>query len=603
MNFLCCIRRDLCSDYPQMLQESKIFLRVVKSYRLTKGKDFSTSYHKAESDLTSEMVVSGSWRQKKFKPYNLDALGVPPGGGHLHPLLRVRGEFRQIFLEMGFTEMPTNNFTENSFWNFDALFQPQQHPARDAHDTFFVSSPRCSSHFPPEYLQKVKQIHSKGGYGSQGYGYDWKLEEAEKNLLRTHTTAVSARMLYLLAREGFTPSKYFSIDRVFRNETLDATHLAEFHQVEGVIADHNLTLGDLIGTLYEFFSKLGITQLQFKPAYNPYTEPSMEVFCYHMGLGKWIEVGNSGIFRPEMLLPMGLPEDVNVIAWGLSLERPTMIKYGLNNIRDLVGAKVNLQMVYDSPLCRLDKNEKSTAELQKQELRWDSIHLQLQALQTELQSLRLRYEKSKSYSQAPDKDLDFVILSDPRHPPYSLVVLLKLLLNTYRVEISEHIHSSVSDISSELRSLFKGVGNNEGAGCCIKVTLIWKMIGKDPLLTLSPVSNNNIVGEVNVARYLSRLLEQSPSPLVVYESQGELYASQVDMWLDCIYKSVIRGENKSALPAITAVLTTQCWLLGNSVSLADICLWSSLKQNPYLIASNSKLKKWYESCCKHAWFV
>lgn len=119
----------------------------------------------------------------------------------------------------------------------------------------------------------------------------------------------------------FKPVKYFSIDRVFRNETLDATHLAEFHQIEGVVANYNLTLGDLIGTLYEFFKKLGITQLKFKPAYNPYTEPSMEIFCYHEGLKKWIEIGNSGMFRPEMLLPMGLPEDVNVIAWGLSLER------------------------------------------------------------------------------------------------------------------------------------------------------------------------------------------------------------------------------------------------------------------------------------------
>lgn len=119
----------------------------------------------------------------------------------------------------------------------------------------------------------------------------------------------------------FEPQKYFSIDRVFRNETLDATHLAEFHQVEGVIADYDLTLGDLIGTLHEFFSKLGITKLKFKPAYNPYTEPSMEIFCFHEGLGKLIEIGNSGMFRPEMLLPMGLPENVNVIAWGLSLER------------------------------------------------------------------------------------------------------------------------------------------------------------------------------------------------------------------------------------------------------------------------------------------
>ncbi|KAF1594679.1 UNVERIFIED_CONTAM: Phenylalanine--tRNA ligase alpha subunit, partial [Eudyptes pachyrhynchus] len=224
-----------------------------------------------------------------------------------------------------FTEMPTDNFVESSFWNFDALFQPQQHPARDQHDTFFLQDPAEAPELPAGYTAKVKKVHSQGGYGSQGYKYEWRLEEARRNLLRTHTTSASARMLYQLARqEKFSPVKYFSIDRVFRNESLDATHLAEFHQVEGVVADRGLTLGHLMGTLRQFFTKLGtggtgggdarglgtpqgpphsplspgITQLRFKPAYNPYTEPSMEVFSYHKGLKKWVEVGNSGVFRP-----------------------------------------------------------------------------------------------------------------------------------------------------------------------------------------------------------------------------------------------------------------------------------------------------------------
>ena len=295
---------------------------VVKVYRLSKGPNFGLKIEKAETELTPEMIASGSWKTAKFKPYNFDAMGIQPPAGHLHPLLKVRAEYRQIFLEMGFSEMPTNNFIESSFWNFDALFQPQQHPARDAHDTFFIADPAEATEFPSEYLERVKKVHSVGGFGSQGYGYDWKLDDAKKNLLRTHTTAVSARMLYKLAQEGeFKPQKYFSIDRVFRNETLDATHLAEFHQIEGVVADFGLTLGDLIGVLYQFFRKLGIEKLRFKPAYNPYTEPSMEIFSYHEGLKKWVEIGNSGIFRPEMLLPMGIPEGVNVIAWGLSLER------------------------------------------------------------------------------------------------------------------------------------------------------------------------------------------------------------------------------------------------------------------------------------------
>jgi phenylalanyl-tRNA synthetase alpha chain len=257
---------------------------------------------------------------------------------------------------MGFTEMPTNNFVESSFWNFDALFQPQQHPARDAHDTFFVSDPAEAHEFPMDYLEKVKTVHSVGGYGSQGYKYDWKLKEAAKNIMRTHTTGVSARMLYQLAQqEQFKPAKYFSIDRVFRNEALDATHLAEFHQIEGLVADYGLTLGNMMGIIEQFFKKCGIKKIRFKPAFNPYTEPSMEIFSYHDGLHKWVEVGNSGVFRPEMLLPMGLPPDVSVIAWGLSLERPTMIKYGIQNIRDLFGPKINLHRVYTNPLCRLDK--------------------------------------------------------------------------------------------------------------------------------------------------------------------------------------------------------------------------------------------------------
>lgn len=136
---------------------------------------------------------------------------------------------------------------------------------------------------------------------------------------------------------------------------MDATHLAEFHQVEGLIADVDLTLGHLIGFLDIFFKKLGVEDLRFKPTYNPYTEPSLEVFSYHKGLKKWVEVGNSGMFRPEMLEPMGLPKNVRVIAWGLSLERPTMIRYGIDNIRELLGHKVDLEMISKSPICRLDK--------------------------------------------------------------------------------------------------------------------------------------------------------------------------------------------------------------------------------------------------------
>lgn len=254
--------------------------------------------------------------------------------------------------------MPTQSFVESGFWCFDALFVPQQHPARDLQDTFYLSDPSHSLPPKEDYYNRVKTVHTEGGYGSIGYRAPWQPEESSKLLLRTHTTASSAHMLYKLAAkcrgetvdsddkefshggaatskandniaakdDGFRPAKLFSIDRVFRNETMDATHLAEFHQVEGVVADRNLTLADLIGFMRVFFGKMGIEQVRFKPAYNPYTEPSLEIFAFHPMLNKWVEVGNSGMFRPEMLEPMGFPKDVRVHGWGLSLERPTMIR-------------------------------------------------------------------------------------------------------------------------------------------------------------------------------------------------------------------------------------------------------------------------------------
>ncbi|XP_023521081.1 phenylalanine--tRNA ligase alpha subunit, cytoplasmic-like [Cucurbita pepo subsp. pepo] len=346
--------KEIHDDDVKALKARKLIVsQTWKGYSVKKGPSYAPRRKKAATDLTRENLQRGDWRELEFKEYNFNAKGQPLECGHLHPLLKVRQQLKNIFRQMGFEEMPTNNFVESSFWNFDALFQPQQHPARDAHDTFFLQAPSSTKELPEDYVERVKQVHENGGYGSKGYGYDWKREEANKNLLRTHTTAVSSRMLYLLARKPFAPKKYFSIDRVFRNEAVDRTHLAEFHQIEGLICDRGLTLGDLIGVLYDFFSRLGMSKLRFKPAYNPYTEPSMEIFSYHEGFKKWVEVGNSGMFRPEMLRPMGLPEDVRVIAWGLSLERPTMILYGVDNIRDLFGHKVDLGLMKKNPICRL----------------------------------------------------------------------------------------------------------------------------------------------------------------------------------------------------------------------------------------------------------
>ncbi|KAL1890412.1 Phenylalanyl-tRNA synthetase, beta subunit, cytoplasmic [Sporothrix stenoceras] len=355
----------------ELRKRKLVRLQKVINFRVRKAEKFALEMVREETDLTADMLASGAWKTATFKPYNFEALGADQNAGALHPLNKVRHEFRQIFFEMGFEEMPTDKFVESGFWNFDTLFVPQQHPARDLQDTFYISDPARAD--PPratdaddkkdykEYWDNVRQVHETGKYDSIGYRYPWSPEESLKLVLRTHTTAISSAMLHrLAAKKGPDgrppPARYFSIDRVFRNESVDATHLAEFHQVEGVIADYGLTLGGLMEFMEIFFGKMGLEDLKFKPAYNPYTEPSMEIFSYHKGLGKLVEIGNSGMFRPEMLEAMGLPRDMRVYGWGLSLERPTMIKYGISNIRELLGHKVDLNFIKKNPAVRLDKN-------------------------------------------------------------------------------------------------------------------------------------------------------------------------------------------------------------------------------------------------------
>jgi len=343
-----------------LLKRKTIKLAVTKYYKISKGPKFALTLPKLATDLTHDMIMKGTWATTEFKKYNFNALGKEIDLGNLHPLMKVRSQFKDVLLEMGFEEMPTNQYVESAFWNFDTLFQPQSHPARDSHDTFFIKDPATAEIPDKEYWENVRNAHEKGGYGSIGWRYPWQDEEAQKNLLRTHTTAVSAKMLYKLAKETketgeFKPKKYFSIDRVFRNETLDATHLAEFHQVEGLIADRGLGFAHLKTVISVFFKKIGLEKIKFKPAYNPYTEPSAEIFAFHPILNRWVEIGNSGVFRPEMLGPMGLPSDVSVIAWGLSLERPTMINYNIGNIRDLFGHSVSVKEIRANPICCFQK--------------------------------------------------------------------------------------------------------------------------------------------------------------------------------------------------------------------------------------------------------
>ncbi|XQJ29619.1 phenylalanyl-tRNA synthetase alpha chain, putative [Leishmania guyanensis] len=331
-------------------------MEAKKVFVYTKGLSYAVERAaKAVGDLTREMLADSSWKERQFKEYNFSAQGAEVGGGALHPLLKVRQEFREILMELGFQEMSTQHWAEVSFWNFDSLFIPQQHPARDLQDTFFLSKPETSNVSDLEYVERVKAQHE------ESFRTPWKLEEASRNVLRTHTTGSSAFVLKNLAKcakrgpDGklhFTPGRYYSIDRVFRNEEMDRTHLCEFHQVEGCVIDRDISLAKMMHTFDSFFRRIGVSQLRFKPAFNPYTEPSMEIFGFHTGLNKWIEVGNSGLFRPELLRPMGFEDDVAVMAWGLSLERPTMIKYGINNIHELFGHRVDIRSIKRAAIAR-----------------------------------------------------------------------------------------------------------------------------------------------------------------------------------------------------------------------------------------------------------
>ncbi|KAL8440907.1 hypothetical protein Emag_007617 [Eimeria magna] len=282
---------------PELKKRKLIETKKLKFWVVEKGEKFQLELRKPLADLSAKLIATEAWKQQEIKPYNFFASGKRLRRGAVHPLMMVQKQFKHTLTAMGFEEMITNQYVESSFWCFDSLFMPQQHPARDAQDTFFIKSPEHTNGalLDQAYVARVAEMHEKGGSGSEGWQYTWSVNEALKNVMRTHTTSVSARMLYALAQD--------------------------YKKVEGVVAGRDLSLGHLMGVMKTFYKAIGIEKLKFKPAFNPYTEPSMEIFGYHPGLARWIEVGNSGVFRPEMLLPMGLPEDVMVIAWGLSLER------------------------------------------------------------------------------------------------------------------------------------------------------------------------------------------------------------------------------------------------------------------------------------------
>jgi phenylalanyl-tRNA synthetase alpha chain len=282
------------------------------------------------SSLTPEMLKQGTWKDKKFRAYNI-ALNPPRQGiGRKHPYKEFLDFVKYKFIGMGFEEM-RGPLVENEFWDMDALFMPQFHPARNIHDVYFVKEPAASREVEQPFARRVAAAHKDGGKtGSTGWRYQFDLDRTKRLILRSQGTAVSARTL---ASGPKIPGKYFSIARCFRYDAVDATHAPDFYQVEGIVLGEDINFTALLGLLKLFGREIARAgEFQFRPAYFPFTEPSVELHVKHPELG-WMELGGAGIFRPEVTKPLGV--DVPVIAWGLGLDRMAMVALGIQDIRDL----------------------------------------------------------------------------------------------------------------------------------------------------------------------------------------------------------------------------------------------------------------------------
>jgi len=240
----------------------------------------------------------------------------------IHPLKETINEIREIFVSLGFSEV-LGNLSQSSFWNFDALFTPQDHPAREMQDTFYIKDMKAGKFASSQQITNVSRSHKLG------WRYNWNISEAQKMALRTHTTCVTIKHL---ADNKPDEARIFSLGRVFRNEKVSYKHLAEFNQVEGVVIGNSVTLRDLMGLQEEFYRRIGLTKIKFWPTFFPYTEPSLQSMVYNDRLGKWIELFGMGIFRPEVTKPLGISKPV--LAWGGGIERIAMLKYGVDDVRE-----------------------------------------------------------------------------------------------------------------------------------------------------------------------------------------------------------------------------------------------------------------------------
>ncbi|MCA9459355.1 MAG: phenylalanine--tRNA ligase subunit alpha, partial [Nanoarchaeota archaeon] len=301
--------------------------------------------------LDTDSLKQSTWKGKEFRHYDVKLETPMLDIGRRHPMLEANNILRDVFIEMGFKEME-GPMVESAFWNMDIMWIPQDHPARDEQDTFYLDGKADVSN---DYIKNVKKLHEEGIKRTHTVKGDWSQDITKKRLLRTHSTATSFRTLAKLGerfKKGENVNgKYFYVAHNFRNEAIDATHLAEFFQAEGFIIADDLSLADLMGFVKEYYAKLGIDKIKFKPTFNPYTEPSMEAHYYDEKMGKWYALINSGIFRPETLKPFGL-ENKTVIAWGMGASRVATLLSGKTSMRDITGTTCDLEWLKTRPIMK-----------------------------------------------------------------------------------------------------------------------------------------------------------------------------------------------------------------------------------------------------------
>ncbi len=327
----------------QMIERKLVYEIITKKYdaeiiedQISRVDELISTGVKGIGDLTPEILSSGAWKGESFRPYNVEIVPAYSNFGKKHPYAEFNDWLREIMVGLGFTEW-FGPFVETEFWGHDTLFVPQDHVSREVQDQFRVGAPFDHGHIiDRKYYMAVKSVHENGGNtGSKGWDWPYSEEVATRLCLRPHTTPVSMRYLY---EHRESPQKMFIIDRNFRSETLSATHAQEFDQCEGIIMDKGLTLRDLLGYLTSICKAVGIERLKFKPGQFPFTEPSVETFGKHDKLG-WIELGGSGIFRPEVTKPLGIEDPV--LAWGIGAGRLYMAAMAINDIRDLFSRDLN----------------------------------------------------------------------------------------------------------------------------------------------------------------------------------------------------------------------------------------------------------------------